>query len=204
MRSPGRFPAVNHFRHHRASSASLSLGSDAIQRGAYIEQSATWDGRLTLTGALRGEGPHGLLGKGTLGFPRIAASWIPWQDGSDVVRVHAAYGVSGDLPVTQRHWCKRSAAISSVRHGRVDLPGPAGWSTCTRVKRGSMPRADAFSASATVYQRTIDDMTVPFPLDNFDGIERSVPEHHVHGNHGIDLTLVVAASEGRRSVGMSV
>ncbi|MFI5250642.1 MAG: TonB-dependent receptor domain-containing protein, partial [Gemmatimonadales bacterium] len=200
----GTFPSGQPFPASSGNFASLSLGSDAIQRGAYIEQSATWDGRLTLTGALRGEGPHGLLGKGTLGFPRIAASWIPWQDGSDVVRVHAAYGVSGDLPATQTALVQAERSqFFGAAPGALISAGPAVVEYVHEVEAGVDAERGRISAGATVYQRTIGDMTVPFVFDNFSGIEEEFLNTASMRNQGIELTLVVTAVR-RPAIGWDV
>ena len=190
----GNFPAGQPFPQTALSSEELFVRPDAVQRGAYAEEAATWKGRVTLTGAVHVEGPHGLLGKGTQGFPRVAASWIPYSHDMDVVRVHAAYGVSGELPVIQA--LASQVARSDFFSGSFLLPQPAGMEYVHEGEAG----ADAtvahgrISASATLYLRTIDNMALPFPREDDEGFE---VESFLNGttveNRGIELGVDIVA-----------
>jgi TonB-dependent starch-binding outer membrane protein SusC len=191
----GLFPTGQPFPDSAASLSEFFPKLDAIQRGAYFEQTVTWDGRVTLTGAVHAQGPHGLLGKSTQGFPRVAASWTPWEHGTDIVRVHAAYGVSADLPIIQ------SAAVQAERSqffaapfGPFLFPRPAGMEYVHEAETGIDAERGRISAGATIYQRTIDDMALPFVFEDPEGFDE---EEFLNSgsvrNRGIELTLDVVA-----------
>ena len=178
----------------------LHVGSDGIQRGAYVEETVTWAEQLTLTAAVHGEGAHGLLGKGSQGFPRLAGSWVAWRRGDDMVRVHAAYGVSGDLPVIQATPAaiERSQFTDSppFSGGAVpDLPPEMEYIHEGEAGVDGTAAQDRLTAGVTVYQRTIDNMAIPFsfflqeegfPIEEYSNLG-SVQ------NRGIELTLDIGA-----------
>jgi TonB-dependent starch-binding outer membrane protein SusC len=70
---------------------------DAIQRGAFFEEALGLLDRLVVTAALRVDGPRGLLGKASQGYPRAAVSWTALSRGVDGLRLRTAYGESANL-----------------------------------------------------------------------------------------------------------
>jgi TonB-dependent SusC/RagA subfamily outer membrane receptor len=165
--------------------------NDGIQRSAYLEETAAWGNRLAATAALRAEGPRGLFGAGTLGYPRIALSWSPWIRGDDVVRLHAAYGVTGDLPVTQVYNLQENITaflnpLSSQLFGgtpRIEqIAEYEGGADVTILH-------ERLSAGFSVYDRTINQMPIVFTSAE-DGIlfNRFRPTGIVR-NRGAEVTL---------------
>ena len=190
----GNFPTGQPFPQSAGGFEELFVDPHAIQRGVYAEEAATWNGRLTLTAAVHAEGPHGLLGKSTQGFPRIAASWIPYSHDMDVVRVHGAYGVSGELPIIQA--LSSQVARNSFFTGSFLIPLPAGMEYVHEGEVGvdATVARGRISGSATLYQRSINNMALPFPHFDDEGFE---VESFLNGttveNRSIELSLDVVA-----------
>ena len=138
----------------------FEVHNDGIQRSAYLEESAAWGNRLSVTAALRAEGPRGLFSAGTLGYPRIAMSWSPVIRGDDVLRIHAAYGLTGDLPVAQVYDLKEDVTSFLYSSSNQRFGGTPPLEQVAEYEGG----ADAtflhgrLSAGFSVYDRTVSRM----------------------------------------------
>ncbi len=166
-------------------------GSVANQRGAYAEETMSYADRLSLTAALRAEGPAGLFGRATEGLPRFAASWTPLEDGGDALRVHAAYGRTSNLPVAQGF-----TGLQTTTTGLVVPVAEPPIPEFTSEYEAGMDAAllhERLSFSGTAYDRTIDHMSFEVAINPSVGFSEEIVSTGIVRNRGIEIGLTASA-----------
>jgi TonB-dependent SusC/RagA subfamily outer membrane receptor len=165
--------------------------SSARQRGAYVEETVSQADRLSLTAALRAEGPTGLFGKATEGLPRIAASWTPVEHGGDALHIHAAYGRTSNLPVAPGYYLGIQATTTGLFVPITEAAVPEHTSEYEAGLDASLLH-ERLTFGGTVYDRTIDHMSFEVPVSPSVGGEEILNTGVVR-NRGVELSLTARA-----------
>jgi len=146
---------------------SPSVGAlDIQQHGAFLEESLSLRDRLFVTGALRLDGTKWLGAPPiTAAYPRVAVSWSAFRRGEDDLRLRAALGEAGDLPISPRQVFFRTLCGTSGCSLAVSEPPLLHPERVREYEAGLDASSDhtRITLSLTVYDKTTTGAILPSP-----------------------------------------